>query len=322
MNLKTQEALSLFAANTQAIKRGYIWRDNISRRLSALLYAQKNAPINVGAIHQCYKLIKQNTGIFSMFRRNMAMCVATLLSLSENPQEVFSKTLEVYALLKEAKFRESDFLVMAAYQIAVGAEDYSNTISRAKAFYDDMKAHHRFYTGRDDYIFAAMLGLSDLDIAAGAARIEELYLRLKGEFADKNSVQTLVQILVLGGNSEDTAIRVLELRDALKAQKLRLDRTYILPILGILALLPVDISTLVQDLKEAKAFLRKQKGFGRLSVASDELLLFGAAIIAEEYASHINNDILTAMLSTSIASIIIAQEAAAVSASSSAASSS
>ncbi|MCL2152150.1 MAG: DUF4003 domain-containing protein [Oscillospiraceae bacterium] len=52
--------------------------------------------------------------LFSTFRGNMALCVAKLLSLSPNPRGLFEETLKVYSLMKDVKFRASDFLVVAA----------------------------------------------------------------------------------------------------------------------------------------------------------------------------------------------------------------
>ena len=62
--------------------------------------------------------MKQNTGIFSTFRGDMGLYIATLLSLTEDPQAVFRETLIVYDLLKAERFRASDFLIVAAFQVA------------------------------------------------------------------------------------------------------------------------------------------------------------------------------------------------------------
>jgi hypothetical protein len=327
MTYTGQSKLELFAENAQIIKKEFTWQNTLTKRLAALLYAQEGKTVDCESIRQCHALIKQNTGAFSTFRGNMALCVAALLSLSPNPQAVFCDTLKVYDLLKGVKLHASDFLVVAAYQIASqsNASDYVNTVTRTRSFYDGMKARHFFLTGQDDYIFAAMLGLTDLDAAAGAERIEQLHSRLKGEFWDKNSVQALAQVLVLGDSDDGSADRVLVLRDALREQKIKLDKTYTLPVLGILALLPVEIDTIVRDLGLAQDALRGQKGFGSLSVTTQELLLFAASIVAGEYAENVKAGILTATLSTSITNIIIAQQAAmiaAISASTTAAASS
>lgn len=304
--------LELFGDNAQIIKKEFIWQNTLTKQLVALLYAQEGKRVDCEAIRQCHALIKQNTGVFSTFRGNMALCVAAMLALSPNPQEVFSETLKVYDLLKGVKLRASDFLVVAAYEIAARSDafDYGNVVTRTRSFYDGMKAHHFFYTGQDDYIFAAMLGLAELDAETGVEHIELLYNRLKGEFWDRNSVQALAQVLVLGNSDDHAADRVLIMRDALRAQKIKLDKAYTLPVLGILALLPVEIDAIVRDISAAQDILRAQKGFGPLSVTNQELLLFAASIIASDYAESIKDGALSATLSTSITNIIIAQQAA------------
>ena len=159
-----------------------------------------------------------------------------------------------------------------------------------------------------------MLGLTDLDAAVGVERIEQLYSRLKGEFWDKNSVQALAQVLVLGESDDSIANRVLVLRDTLRAQKIKLDKAYTLPVLGILAMLPVEIDTIVRDKGVVQGTLRAQKGFGSLSVTTQELLLYAASIVACEYAESVKDGVLTATLSTSITNIIIVQQAAMIAA--------
>ena len=324
MKTEVHEKLALFAANIQAIMREFTWHGTLVRKLAALLYTLDNKPIDCDAIRNCHALIKGNTGVFSSFRGNMALCIATMLSLRENPADLFARTVFVYEKLKSLKFQVSDYLVIAAYEIASQAEpgEYDQVISRTKAFYDGMKSKGFFRTGQDDYIFSAMLGLSGINVKIGTESIENLYQRFKPEFRAGNSVQMLAQILVLSGEREIAISRILTIRDAMKAQKIHLDRVYTLPSLGVLALLPVDINVLVEDVNNAQAFLGTQKGFGSFSISKQELLLFVSAIVAAVYTKEIEYGLVAASVSTSIASIIIAQQAAIITAASAAATSS
>lgn len=326
MEKQEHNKMELFAENVQTIKKEFIWQNTLTKRMAALLYAQEGKKIDCDAIRQCHTLIKKNTGVFSAFRGDLVLCVSTLLSLTQNPQEVFRETLKVYDLLKGAKFYASDYLVIASYQIATHSNtaSYRDVVARTRGFYEGMKERHFFYTGQDDYIFSSMLGLSDLEVHRGTQRIEQLFLTLKSEFWDKNSIQALAQVLVLNDSDESSVRRVLALRDELRGQKIKLDRAYTLPILGVLALLPVEIEEIVRKINETREFLREQKGFGSLSISTQELLMFAAAIVVGDYAKNIKDGVLTATLSTSITNIMIAQHAAmiaAISASAAAASS-
>jgi len=259
---------------------------------------------------------EQNTGVFSIFRGNLALGVATLLSLSPDPQGLFRQTQAVYELLRATKLRNSDYLVLAAYQIAAQTEPahYPYVVDRTRAFYDGMRAHRLLQTGQDDYIFAAMLGLSGLDPVTGSHRIDRVFDRLRSDFRDKNSVQTMAQVLVLGGTDDIAITRIIALRDALRGRKVKLDKTFTLPSLGILALLPVDPGVIAGEIDQAQTFLRAQKGFGPLSVTTQELLLYATAVVADDYSRTIDAGVLTATISTSITTIIIAQQTATIAA--------
>ena len=310
MKNEIQNKLELFTKNAQSIRKEFKWHDSSAKRLAAMIYALNNQEIDCRAIQNSHDLIKDNTGVFSTFRGNMAMGIAAMLSLEENAKDMFASAVAVYEMMKDSKFRASDFLAVAAYEIASLGEknDYQRIVARAREFYDSMKANNWFRVGEDDYIYAAMLGLSDVDVKTGAERIEQLFKRFKTEFRSKNCVQALSQVLVLSGDCGVAADRVLKLRDALKARSIRLDKVYTLPSLGILSMLTADAETIAQEIDEAQVFLRAQKGFGSWSVTKWELQLFAAAMVAAAYADDTKCGVLTASVSTSIASIIIAQQ--------------
>ncbi len=312
MNDQHISRLELFATNTQMMKKNFVWHSSLLKQLAALLYAVQDKEVDCDKIHESYDLIKRSTGLFSAFRGNSAMSIATLLSLSDKRDTLLSETLAVYDMMKEARFKSSDFLVVAAYQIAANAKpyEYPQVIEKAKAYYDGIKAEHYFLTGQDDYIFASMLGLSDIDIETGLARMKKLYDILKPNFLSGNGAQALTQVLVLGNESSEAATRVLALRDALKERDFRLDRAYTLSSLGVLSLLPSDIDFIVNDVTETYKFLRKKEGFSNWSITKQELLLLSVSLVAFNYVDDLKSGILTATISTSITNIIIAQQAA------------
>ena len=117
MHQTTQSKLTLFAQNAQIVRKEFRWEHTLTKYMAALMYALEDKPIDCGAIRRCRELIKQNTGPFSTFRGNMALSIAALLSLTDNPQEMFENTLKCYDLLKATKLRASDFLVVAAFEI-------------------------------------------------------------------------------------------------------------------------------------------------------------------------------------------------------------
>lgn len=314
MKEHTKAQLELFVANTLSVKKGFVWQDMLLKRLSAFLYTAKHRAIDCEAIRDSYNRIKAGTRLFSTFRGNSAMTIATMLSLCDNQDVRLANTLAVYEMMKKEHFWSSDYLVVAAYQIAANTKpaEYEHAVTRTKAFYYGIRREHPILTGQDGYIFAAMLGLSDVDIESGIARIEQHYDILKPMFSSGKGVQALTQVLVLGGDTTGLDTRVLALHDAFRDQKIRLDREYVLSSLGVLSLLPVGIDTIVNDVTQAYKYLRTQRGFGRWTIAKQELLLLAASLIALEYVDDVQSGVLTTTISTSITNILIAQQTAIV----------
>lgn len=328
-----QERLALFADNSRQTNKLFKWRSVQVNRLAALLFALEDRAVEGDELHNSYALIKDSTGPFSMFRGNSAISISALLSLTQDPKHILTQTMEVYDLMKEIKFRTSDYLVVAAYQIAAHTQpdQYKYTVERAKAFYDRMKQSRRFQTSQDDYIFASMLALSGADVESCGNRMDRLYEALKPQlpFRSGNSIQALTQVLALGESDETTSVsRVLELRDIFREQGLRMDKEYTLPSLGILSLLPSEIESITTDIVESYNYLRTEKGFSGWSITQPELLLLCAALVASEHLKNARGGtLLTTAAATSITNIVIAQQtalamAAAIAASSAASSSS
>lgn len=312
METNALKMLNLFADNTQIIKNEFTWQNTMMKRLAALLYTSEGKDINPSAIRECYNLIKKSTGLFSTFRGNSIMTVATLLSLRDNPAALLDNTLAVYERMKRAGYHASDYLVVAAYQIAANTsqEHYEDKIQRAKAFYDGMKKDHWLLTGQDDYIFSVMLGLSDIEVETGVRRMETLYQTLRPEFHTGTGVQALAQVLVLGDDTSGIQKRILFLRDSLRSRSLKLDRQYTLSSLGVLALLPMEVESVVAQIEETMLLLRGKKGFGAWSVAKQELLLLSAGLVTLSSVDQIKKDVLETVLTTSMTNIVIAQQTA------------
>lgn len=303
---------ALFAENARAAKKAFAWRNAAVNRLAALLFAVEDRTIDIEAVRANLERVKRGTGLFSMFRGDSAIGLAAQLSLSADPETRLADALAVYEMLKDAKFKASPYLPIAAYQIAANAtpDRFATAVARARAFYAAMKANHRFLTGQDDYIFAAMLALSDVEVEAGAKRMERLYAELKSELRSGNPLQALTQVLVLGDEGASPAERVLALKDAFRARGLPMDKQFTLPSLGVLALLPREAAEVVEETARTFEWLREQKGFGGWSVEKQELLLHAAALVAYRSAEERAGIVPLSTLATSLTNIIIAQQAA------------
>ena len=311
MDTTSHHVLMLLVDNTAALKQHFPWQQPMLRRYAALLYASAGREADIGAIDACMDLIKQETGAFSMFRGYVKLSMAAMLSLCDEPERVFSDTLQVYVQLKDVRFHASEYLVLAAYQIArqVPVERQAEAAARTRAFYEAMKEEHRFITGYDDYIFSAMLGISELDVSEGCERMERVFQELKPVFASRNGLQGMSQVLALFPE-DDAVSRAVALHDALKTRDFNFSRGEALSTLGVLALLDGETASIAQEVADTYEELRAQKGFGPLSVQKLERMLLAASLIACGRLQAGGQSALTTALATSITNILIAQQVA------------
>ena len=315
MNIQLKNKLELFVENNQSIRSDFVWHDAMANRLVALTYALEGKKVDNEAIKKCHKMLKSEVGVFSTFRGNMAVYIAASLSLNEKPQQLLADMLEVYDLLKQEGFWASDYLVVTAYEIAANTESHNfwHIAQRSMEFYKEMKANIRFHIGQDDYIFAAMLALSEIDVHEGALKMRHLFRQLKQEFSaftSGSSIVTLSQMLVLGKSTDKCVQNLLKLNRVLRKKKVRLDKTYTLPSLGVLGMFTVDKYAFADDLVVARDYLRTQKGFGAFSVSTQELLLYAVSLITNAYMGDAGNNVMKAGVATSITNLIIAQQVA------------
>lgn len=317
MENSLEEKIELFVKNSQDIKKEFRWQNEMIKRVAALLYASEGKSIDTFAIHNTIKLIKQNTGMLSPFRNTSLLITATMLSLNDDSKELLNRTIEVYKMMKNSHFKSSDFLVIAACQIASNCspDQYQNVIKRAQVFYELMKRHHRFLTGQNDYIFAVLLGLSDVEINFAEDRMEQLYTSLQPRFRSRYGVKGLTQVLILAKNQENIEMRVTSLYDDFFNSGLKMDKAYALSSLGVLTLLPEQTDRIMDKVFETSELLRSKKGFGFWSsVSKQELSLLAASLVTIDSLASIDQSVLDTTLSTSIINIVIAQQTTAATA--------
>ncbi|MCF0142790.1 MAG: DUF4003 family protein, partial [Parasporobacterium sp.] len=86
MNSELQSRCELFIENkTKMEKMGGMEFASVYM-LSSNLYTAKNLGVDTDRIKECRKLLKEKTGVFSAFRGNITLPLATMLALDEVPE--------------------------------------------------------------------------------------------------------------------------------------------------------------------------------------------------------------------------------------------
>ena len=103
-------------------------------------------------------------------------------------------------------------------------DQWDNRITRMNDLYKNMKKNHFWLTSADDYVFAAVLATTDLDLHQMDFRIEKCYNLLNQEgFWKGNDLQSLSHMLAIGEEEDiDKCKRAMKLYYGLKSENCKL----------------------------------------------------------------------------------------------------
>ncbi|MDD6794658.1 MAG: DUF4003 family protein [Clostridiaceae bacterium] len=309
-----EEKCNLFLKNREAMKKIFKWEYSASHSMGALLYCSRNKQIEVDKLKEYKELVKEKTGMFSRFRGNATPAITTILSLSDNPEELLEKAIKTYDLLKKSGFSSSDYLVIATLMFVENVEekDYEKVINRARSLYDEMKRIHPFITSHDDYGLTLMLAITDKDVNQAIKEMEQCYNRLRSSLSGKNSLQSLSHILTMSDALvEEKCSRVTDIFEKLKEKGYRFSSSNgEQAVLGLLALLEYDLDEMVNDISDVDSLLRKQRGLGNIAIGKSQRLMYASSLVAYEYVNEVQNKALNITIGNVLTNVIIATETA------------
>lgn len=310
MREELRKRCELFVENRDIMKSAFGWESAYVYPMCAGILTSRGAHADKEHLLYCRDILRANTGLFSNFRGVSKLAVVTILSLTANPEWMMEQMLTLYGRLKEY-FWGSEYLTVAAATIAEMSDPsgYEEILRKTGSIYNRMKNAHPFLTSGEDSAFAALLAMSELDDTCIEREMEQCYHILKPYFFSGNSVQSLSHILALGeGRAEQKCRKAMELFDILKGRGLKYGTGYELATLGVLALLDVDKNILVQDITEAEACLKSQKGFGSFGIGPKQRLMYAGMLASCDYVPDLHS-MQTAALNGVVA-LVIAQQAA------------
>lgn len=311
------EKTKLMVSNFHELKKGFEFDSRLIKHFVAMVHAEEGKKMDVERLQEVKSYIKKETTLGSYFRGTNTLILASLLSFEENYKGFFSNILYVFDRMREKGFKRSMYLPLAAYTIVKRSEkdNWSYTIDRMDGFYHKMKENHFWLTSVDDYVFTAVLAVSELEIEKTAIKIEECYKLLNDRgFYRGNDLQTLSHVLAIGEeNSKTKCDRALRLYEKLKAAGCKLQYSG-LATLGVLTLISVDEDKVVREIKEVYDYIYEKAGYGFWSLDKNMRTILASCIVSDHYVDEIKKGVLQVALGNSINAIIIAQQQAAAAA--------
>ena len=311
MKTELQNLCGSFITNRDTVHTAFKWDSSNIYPVCANLFCAYGKEADGEELKRCKKIIESQTGVFSNFRGNIRPALASMLALSDRPEEKMSQALENYSLLKQ-EFWGSEYLALVAFLLTDLADRsrIEEKSTRGKVIYKRMQKEHPFLTSSEDSVFAVLMAFSDKSDDELIDDMEACYKALKERFSfSSNELQTVSHILALSdGRPDEKAGRVIDLYNALLDAGVKYGKYYELSTLAALSVTDAGIADLVQDIQEASEFLKGQKGYGGLfGIDAKTRAMHAALLVSDLYTDR--DQVNTATMTTTLMQII-AQEMA------------
>jgi hypothetical protein len=241
------------------------WDNGTLKYITALLCVRTGKEIEPERLENIRKMIGESNKRFAPFRAFFEPVMAVLLSMEDEPQQVFDNVREIYELMKQEKVSDSAYTIAAAYYIAknVAASKYLETVKNFKTLYKIIKKLHPIITGADDYINIAMMTVKDMEPWNTAARIEAASVRLMEHFGKGNNLQALASSIVAQNLDDEQLIdRVIALDSYLKERGCEMSGSLAVTSLSLLATLPYEPAYIGNRFLEMNSQIRLLDGYG------------------------------------------------------------
>lgn len=287
MRAELEKKLDMFVQNRQDISKEYKIEYNLNYLTASLILTGENKTADIGKMKEARQILATREGIFSSFRSNMEMAVITKMSLSNNPEGYIDDVIEIFKKISGKRIIDYYSFILGAMMIVdLGKKsDADRIIAKSWEILARMKKEHPFLADENDITFTILLAMTDKDIDTIIAEMEQCYTYLKKDLkipADSNSIQSLCELIILSdGDLIEKCDRAAAIFNAFKAHGMKYGSYYEFASLGALIGLDTDIDELVDTVIEVAETMKKNEGFGFMSLDRTTRLMFAAMLTAQ-----------------------------------------
>ncbi|GAA0078735.1 hypothetical protein UT300005_31140 [Clostridium sp. CTA-5] len=199
---------------------------------SALLNGYYNREIPFEEVKNIRKFIKDSTSRMSPFRGDMLYILSFLISCNndyKNNNMIILEIIEVFDLLIEQNFKDSEYLILSAYAIVkyVDLKNRKNIIYKTKDIFNIIKSRYNNVTKEDDYLFCTLLAINCSEFNSMTEYMELVFEYMTNlELFSNNGVQGLTNTILLN-SYEDAAYKTEELLISLQKNGFKISHQFV-----------------------------------------------------------------------------------------------
>lgn len=256
MNKNIKEICDTTVKNYRYAVQNLRYDGDYINHFSALLNGYYNKNIPQDEVKKVRLYIKNNTSKMSVFRGDMLYILSFLICASEQENiEMCDNIIETFDLLLEEKFKECEYLALAAFSIVryIDKKDRVITIKRTKHIFNIIKQKYGNLTKEDDYLLCTLLAVNGLEFDCMTEYMDFIFNYMHDlKLFSNNGIQCLTNSILLN-NNENTPDKVSKLLVALENNELKIGYQF-LQLLGVMVK-EQDIDSSILSMREVIKYL-------------------------------------------------------------------
>ncbi len=267
----------LFFDNCAAFREAFRFSDRFPYYLAAARLASDDIAVSADELEKLHSEMKEHFRFFSPLR-DIEPAVIALMVEKGSSEAVISKLKAAYEAMRE-HFAASEYAALASLMLSVTVKEgeLAEKAALVRAIYDALRSKHRWATSHSELLVCAILAIRGADPQSAAEDAQACYEQMRSAHRFRCAWSLAAKMTIDPREPEKKCADVAEIRRRLKKERRALTLYY------ALASLVSRPDAALWNAEEALALfdtLRKEKGFGALSMDSEERLLLSYMLVA------------------------------------------
>ncbi|MBO4688354.1 MAG: DUF4003 family protein [Clostridiales bacterium] len=282
-----KDRCDLLVRNRAAILKKFTFQESLLGIASGLIFVMAEQEADVEKMAECRKLLKKSTRPLSNLRAKSELVMLSKMSLAAEPEKYLDDVLDVYKKVCRGILLENAYMALAAMLIVdLGRQDDAESIvAKAGELTKRLERVHPILTSDEDTSYVMLLALTDRSVDDIVSDIDSGYGYLKKTKklgADKNALFELCEVLAVSyGDMEGKCDKAVRIVRALKARGADFGGGQEFSSLGALVDLDMDADAVAEEILDAEAYLRAEKGWGDSSVDRKKRMMYASLLLAD-----------------------------------------
>lgn len=313
MREEVSKQLNLLVQNTEIMKETLKLESAGIQTALAQMFTSQQLVANGERITECKKILRQNAGIFSSLRGNSEALISSVMSLSNDPEQMLNQIQAVLPAIKKIA-GDSYYVPLSALILVQNAKEseYDAILEKVFVLYKSMKKSHPWITDGEDVPLCTMLALSDRSADQILEEVESSHnymLKTFKTIKTRNTIQAISHIISLyEGESSAKCNKVIALAQKLIDAGVKFDKDSCMPSIALLAMSTDDYDTIVKEVIENDQWLSEHKNFSNWRIGRDQRIIFAltALMNPEKFVSASDVNMINNVIAIMVAELMTA----------------